>query len=195
MPYLDRDKYNSQEAYFLHLVNDLGAGDLSIAYFDGNAWSRWFNFLELQHKNRTDIIWKGITVEEFYEKVNNRSVLDIELIYDFDEDESGSQDPIKIKEYAKKSIKILNSAGIFGEAYFSGSKSIHYSVLIPKLRDLSKRQREEFKQRALAPLNKHNDFIFKADLSKKSERTMIALEGQFHWKTGKIKRKVDLENE
>ena len=187
---LNRDQYKTQEAYLFHLYNDLGCVDLAIAYFDGNFWSKWFSFQDLQHKNRDELIWRGTTVEEFYEKANNRTILDIELLFDFDEDDKGSTNPEDIKKYGFKAIKKLNESGIYGECYFSGSKSIHYSVLVPELRLLSNYQRERFKERALNPLNEDKTVSFKADLQKKAKRTMIAMEGQFHWKTGNIKTRL-----
>lgn len=195
---LNREEYKTQEAYFYHLYNDLGCTDLEISYHNGNFWTRWIKFEELLHLSNDQKITNNLTKKEFIELANNRSVLDIEILYDFDEGENKSQKKEDIFNYAKKGIAYLNAAGITGEAYFSGSKSIHYSVLVPALRQMSPYQRMKFKERALQPLlnfykyDGKTDIMFYADGMKKSKRCMIALEGAAHWKTGKNKERIKL---
>lgn len=201
---LNRNEYSTNETYLFHIYNDLGFIDLEVAYNyirkDGSiGFSKWIRFDYLMSIAAEDTV-KGTfdTKKKFLDKITHRSVLDIEVLYDFDECEEGTSDPLRIKEYAKQAISKLNKAGIYGEAYFSGSKSIHYSVLVPPLRKCTKYQREVFKQNALRPLcvtdtySGRTDVMFSADLQKKSRRTMIALEGALHWKTGRRKERIDL---
>ena len=200
---LNREEYKSTEAYLFHLYNDLGYTDLEVCYNYKSKnelrFSKWIKFEYLLSLNPQDKV-EGTrdTKIKFLEKVTHRTILDIEILYDFDETDNGSKAKEDILEYAKKGINKLNSAGIMGEAYFSGSKSIHYSVLVPALRNMSVAVRTKFKEKALRPLlnfykySGKTDVLFFSDGMKKSNRCMIALEGVPHWKTGIIKKKVDL---
>jgi hypothetical protein len=198
MPKLNREEYETQEAYFYHLYNDLGCADLEISYNDGKFWTKWIKFEDLVHLDDEQKVASGLTKKQFIEIANNRSVLDIEILYDFDEGDNKSQKKDDIFAYARKGIARLNAAGIEGEAYYSGSKSIHYSVLVPALRNMSPYDRMKFKERALQPLlnfykyDGQTNVMFYADAMKKSKRCMIALEGAPHWKTGKLKQRIDL---
>jgi hypothetical protein len=201
---LNPDKFGSTESYLFHLYNDLGFSDLELSYNyiskEGDVrFSKWIRFDYLMSLNLNDKV-EGTydTKKEFINKVTHRSVLDIEVVYDFDEGYNGEKTIEGIKKYAKDCIKKLNDAGISGEVFFSGSKSIHYSTIFPELRDMSKRKREAFKMRVLQPLLNRSTYLgkaqvsFSADLLKKSTRTMIALEGVPHWKTGVVKRRIIL---
>jgi hypothetical protein len=181
---LNRNEYQTQYEYLFHLMNDLGDEDLSIAYFSDGVWSKWYKFMDLMHLDQDKIIWRGKTVSEFIELANNRTVLDIEIIFDFDEDQAHSQKREDIFNFAQYMIEKLNAAQIFGEAYFSGSKSIHYSCLFPELRDMNNYNRALFKEKILS--------FTGADASKKAKRTMIALEGAPHWKTGNKKERCTI---
>lgn len=204
MSSLNPEKYTSTEAYLFHLYNDLGFEDLEVAYnyvskLGDVLFSKWIRFDYLMSLDNNEIV-KGTfdTKEKFLSKITHRSVLDIEIVYDFDEGYDKDKSIEGIKKYAKDCITILNKSGITGECFFSGSKSIHYSVLVFELRNMSKRNRENFKRRALNPLyvadvyKGRTEVLFSADLQKKANRTMIALEGVPHWKTGVRKERIDL---
>ena len=225
MPKLDRESYNSVESYLFHLYNDLGCIDLEMCYNykfpDGTvAFSKWIRFDILMNLDYNDIV-KGTndTKRKFLDKVTHRSVLDIEVLYDFDEDENGSQIREDIYIYAKKCISNMEKNGIYGETFSTGSKGIHHSVFYPELRSFSKSVREKHKfalLRTYKIIERHNVIKHKfasgepksekdsiisfsekktdisADLNKKSNRCMIALEESKHWKSGKIKKRIKL---
>jgi len=201
---LHPEKYRSTEEYLFHIYNDLGFTDLEVAYNyttkEGDLkFSKWVRFdylMSIDYFEKVEGTFD--TKESFLKKVTHRSVLDIEVLYDFDEGYNQDKSIEGIKKYAKDCIKKLNDAGIYGECFFSGSKSIHYSTLFPQLRQMTKHKRAEFKMRLLNPLLNTKTYegktqvSFSADLQKKSERTMIALEGVPHWKTGIKKERIQL---
>jgi len=225
MPKLDRESYNSVESYLFHLYNDLGCIDLEMCYNykfpDGTVgFSKWIRFDTIMCLDYDEYI-KGTndTKKEFLQKITHRSVLDIEVLYDFDEDDKGNKNQKEIYAYAKKCIKLMEEKGIYGETYSTGSKGIHHSVFYPELRTFSRSIREKHKLALLRTyriIERHNvirnkfnqgepksekDTIISmseikteisADLNKKSNRCMIALEGSKHWKSGKIKKRIYL---
>ena len=184
---LNRNEYGSTESYLFHLFNDLGFVDLELSYnykrADGGiGFSKWIRFDEIMAVDYKEIVpGTRDTKENFLSKVTHRSVLDIEVMFDFDETPWGSTDKEDIKKYATKKLLELRRKGFTFEAFFSGSKSIHCSVMFHQLRDMSKRNREFFKRQFLEK--------FSADVQKAIGRNMIALEGVPHWKTG-IKKEV-----
>ena len=120
------------------------------------------------------------TREEFIKKATHRSVLDIELLIDIDE----AGEFASIKEKAQNIVKKLDHNNVIHTIYFSGSKSYHISILMPELREQDPYKRSEIKRDILSSLG--------ADTQKASNRNMIALEGESHWKTGKQKLEVKL---
>jgi len=181
---LNRPGYSSSEAFFFHLYNDLGAVNLEVAIFENGYWSKWLSYEFLSHN--TDIrVWRGLTGKQFMEKANNRTILDIELLFDWDEGFDKSQDRSDIQIVAERKIRCFKENGLYCETYFSGSKSIHCSILFPQLRDYTKHHRRLFKDKMIGQ--------FEADLSKSADRCMIALEGVAHWKTGNIKEVIKIE--
>jgi len=189
-PKLNRTNYRSNESYLFHLYNDLGCKDLKVAcsFRKDNKdiyWSKWFLFEDLQHKDRDDFVWKGYTRTKFLEKISHRSVLDIEVMLDIDEDEFGSSKKEDIEVLGNKICRKLNSKGFIYEVFFSGSKSYHISILFPQLRNQTKYGQEHFKK---AFIKTHF-----GDKMKFHTNCMIALEGVEHWKTGIIKEEIKIE--
>ena len=186
---LQRKEYTTNNEYFYHLYNDLGYSQLCIAYVNTDGrWSNWFLYEDLIHKNPNESIFvlgESMTVVEFIEKANNRTILDIEIMIDID-DVDGKTDPASIKQKAKEIASKLRFHGIKFEAFFSGSKSYHMSILVPELREaqLAEQKKREFKKYIIQ--------LCGADLLKCSSRTMIALEGVPHWKTGRMKKELRL---
>lgn len=181
-PYTSERNLNcSKEEYFWYLSNKLGFDNLEICYSyyqNGEKYfSKWISFLWLMEQEPNIYIQKiHMTREEFINKSSHRSVLDFEIMIDIDE--KGRFKSIKNKTIAI--LNKLNRAGIKYSCYFSGSKSYHVSILLPELKWCSPKLRTKIKEVFLKS--------FGGDLQKASLRNMIALEGEPHWKTNKIKQ-------
>ncbi len=145
----------------------------------GKIFSKWISFLYvLEHHPDEYIPEVKCTRKQFLNKASHRTVMDIEILLDIDE----AQPYPSIEEKATAICQSLQEKKIKYRAYFSGSKSYHISILLPQLRLLPQHMMCEYKKKIL--------YQFGADLQKASRRTMIALEGVRHWKTGKPKREV-----
>jgi P4 family phage/plasmid primase-like protien len=118
--------------------------------------SKWRNYSECQAD------------ENFMSKVNNRQILDIEIVLDLEEPERFD---IIIESLKKFNYRF--------KAYKTGSRGYHIHLIFPELRGLTKGEREKIKE--------HFIQIYDCDLMKKSDVCMIALECVPHWKTGKNK--------
>lgn len=190
-PKLNRSKYSTNEAYLFHLFNDLGATNIKVAYNylrkDGTiGFSKWISFDLLIHLNYDENVPGTFdTKKQFLKKITHRSIMDIELLLDIDETPFGSSDKDEIAKYSVKYCKALMKKGYSFEAYFSGSKSYHISLLFPEFRNYSKNLVESIKKKILGTVS--------ADGMKFHTNSMIALEGAPHWKTGKIKEEVKIE--
>jgi len=188
---LNRSKYSTNEAYLFHLYNDLGDIGLKVAYNYTTAsgdigFSKWIPFDVLMHLDTNDKVEGTFdTKEQFLRKVTHRTILDIEIMFDIDADPFGSSDKKKIAAYSTKYCKLLKRKGYFFEVYFSGSKSYHISLIFPEFRNYSKHTVETIRRKILERVG--------ADINKISSRTMIALEGVPHWKTGVVKEEVKIE--
>jgi hypothetical protein len=181
---LNRHEYKYNQPYFFRLLNKFGCTDLCIAFSDGEKWSPWFRVEELMEKDPNDIVWKNYTRDEFFELANNRTILDIEVVLDFDETISPIKNKKGIIEYGLSKVKELKSKNFEFEAFYNGSKSIHVHILFPELRDFTRKDRERFRELIINRMG--------ADPSKKSDRSMIALEGVPHWKSGVRKERIDI---
>lgn len=188
---LNRSEYRTVEAYLFHLYNDLGCVDLEVAYNyktkdNGIGFSKWVRFDLLMFLDYNEAIPGTFdTKESFLSKATHRSILDVEVLLDFDETPYGSTLPEDIKKYASTMCKKFSNLGFSFESFFSGSKSVHCSFIFPQLRSMDKHTRERFK--------KHFMIKYGADLQKSSNRTMIAMEGVPHWKTGVVKEEFNYE--
>ena len=188
-PKLNREKYSTNEAYIFHLYNDLGATNLKVACsFRNNGdviWSKWILFEDLMSLDNNEIVWGKMNKKEFLKNISHRTIMDIEIMLDIDETPNGSSDKKDIKKYSVKYCKLLKKEGYFFEAYFSGSKSYHISLLFPEFRNYSKTTVENIKKKVLERVS--------ADKIKFHTNCMIALEGVPHWKTGVLKEVVNIE--
>jgi hypothetical protein len=187
---LNRSKYSTNEAYLFHLYNDLGATDLKVACSFRNGsevlWSKWLSYEELMHFDYNELVWKNFTKKQFLENISHRSIMDIELLLDIDETPvTHSQKKEDIKIYSINYCKRLKKHGYSFEVFFSGSKSYHISLLFPEFRKYSKYIVEDIKKRLLKTIS--------ADSMKFHTKSMIALEGVPHWKTGIVKKEVKIE--
>jgi len=181
---LDRTLAENKQDFLWYIFNNLGCRELTLAYSykdkdDNLRFSKWLKYEELEKYNPNDYIESVYcTKQQFIEKVSHRSVLDIEILMDIDD--KGKYKTIKNKAIAI--CKKLKGKKIDYVCSFTGSKSYHISILIPEFRNIQKEQLRQIKQ---LRLNKFN-----VDTQKSSVRSMIALEGEHHYKSGKIKEKV-----
>lgn len=183
---LDRSKFENKNDFLWYILNNLGCNDLALCYSyrakDGSLrFSKWYKYMALLHLDFNDNVpATNDTREGFIRKVSHRTILDIEVCIDLDE--KGKYKSIRNK--AKSIARKLKKAGIKYKSYFSGSRSYHFSILFPKLRDANPEARKEFKSHFLSWIG--------ADAQKASERSMIALEGEPHYKSGKNKKEVQI---
>lgn len=181
---LKREDYPTNWEYFFHLFNDLGCRELRLAICFGNSWTRWVPFEEIIHTDPDDHISLysngsgAMPVREFVKRANNRSVLDIEVLIDVDSVD-GVSDPKTLQAKARQIMKKLGEHDITYEAYSTGGKGVHISVIIPELRNMDHSRCLSYKYRILQK--------FGGDMLKASSRTMISVEGMPHRKTKKRK--------
>lgn len=129
-------------------------------------WSRHREMIEL---------WSDSDGKKFLSKVNHRQILPWEIILDFDyfvTMEKLKEIIIELQTYGFHTIK----------AYHSGSKGYHVHIYYPDLNIYTREQRERFRERVILK--------FGADLMKKSDFCLIAIENCLHWRTGKLKRRI-----
>lgn len=172
----------SKEEFLYHLTNNFGY-DVEISYnYEKNGqrlFSKWRSYLWLSQYEPCDYVPElRMTRKEFIDKVTHRSILDIEILIDIDDPKPF--DSIEEKFFWVK--QELDKRKLSYTVYFSGSKSYHISLLFPELRNYPKHVLFEMKKRFLEFLG--------ADVQKAAVRTMIAFEGEPHWKTGKRKEVV-----
>jgi len=111
---------------------------------------------------------------EFLEKANHRQILPIELVFDLDE-----------KPTLEDFNKLCDHLDSYGESYFgffTGSKGYHIHSFNYDLVNIPQQHTKFLKEHILEEWN--------ADLHKSSDKVMIAMEYQAHWKTGKQKRVI-----
>lgn len=175
-----RSEFNSNWDWLWHLQNDLGNNDLTIACskraVDGTClFSKWYNFFELQHIDRKAMIryYNNFKVllarDEFINLASHRSLLKNEVILDVDEKKNFTS----IEEHARAICKGLIELGISFRVYSTGSKGYHIHCY--SYRDIGNRT---------AILS-----FFGCDVQK-TGKALIAIEGQPHWKSGKVKSEV-----
>jgi hypothetical protein len=184
---ITRNKTQSNNEFFWFITNKLGY-DVEIChnyYKNGEKFfSKWKSFLWLcQFEPNQYIPEIYMTRQEFIDKATHRSVIDIEIMIDIDE--KGYCE--SIKDNATKICEDLNKKNLIYTCCFSGSKSYHISILIPKLREYNSFAKEVYKRKILG-----NYDGVSSDIVKASKRNMIALEGVKHWKTENIKQEVCL---
>lgn len=193
---IERDKQYSKEEFFWFLYNKLGYSNLCLCYNymkEGVlGFSKWLPYSYLLRSNIEDKVKTPFLLmrKTFIKRVSHRSILDIEIMLDIDDvylyDNFGylryTFDSIKAK--SKWVTQMLDQEHIEYSVYWTGSKSYHISYLDFRLRKLSSYSRRQYKQKIA--------FKFGADLQKCSDRVMISLEEQPHYKSGLPKKKIKL---
>ena len=157
-------KEETQQMRLSRWANIFGNFKVSYSYKDDQGvhhFSKHRSILECMETER------GIN---FLERANHRQLLPIEIVLDLDDNPT-------IEQFNKICDFLDMSQDIY-YGYFTGSKGYHIHIFSYDL--CIERNRREIR---LALINH-----FKADSLKISEKVMIAMENQPHWKTGNTKR-------
>lgn len=182
---LDRDKFDTKEDFLFHIYNNLGCSDLKLCcsyIINGElCFSKWIKYHDLMHYDFDEYLPNTkYTRKRFMKECSHRTVLDIELMLDIDEP---GEFPT-IKDKAIDVCQKLTNSKVNFTCYFTGSKSYHISIIMPELRDWPKR----LKLKAFKLIT----IKFCGDIQVAMQNHMIAMEGEPHYKSGKIKSKVNL---
>ena len=153
--------------YLQTLCNRYGDFKVAEAWKDKAGdihWTKHHSVLECWHSN------EGI---EFLGKVNNRTMLNPEIVLDIDDNPEIN---------LPKILKELDKLNYYYKVFFSGSKGYHIHLIFYDLQNYTRNFRENLR---MFFINK-----FGCDTMKKSDKSMIALEYAPHWKTGVIKKLI-----
>lgn len=142
--------------------------DFSLTYTikkkDNIYFNKWRTYLDAQAD------------DVFIKKCNQRTLLKNEVVLEYDGDWNGYLNVIT-------ALKQLNAELYAYSTEDKRAKHIHLFFGI----DFAMLKRNEREAYRMALIDKYN-----CDPALKSERHMIALENCPHWKTGKIKRKIEI---
>lgn len=153
------------------LCNKYGSFKVARAFLkkDGEMiWSKHREVLECWESEK-GIEWLGL--------VNNRQILPCEIVFDLDYNPTLEQ----VNHICDK-LDALDENYI---AYFTGSKGYHIHIKDRMLALMDKHNKEKYRLKLMKACSNIG-----ADLHKKSENVMIALEDAPHWKTGKLKTEI-----
>jgi len=186
----------SNEDFLFKIYNKYGFKDLRIAgnYIvnDELVWTTRIKFEDLIHLPSWQWV-KGtfnqntgnaFRKDEFLNIVKHRSVMDIEIMLDIDEENTDFLEFDDIKQKAEFISKYLKDEGWDIVIHSAQSKSYHISYLDPKLRDYDIKSISRNKERIIR--------FFNTDMQMSGPKSMIALEGVNHYKSGLQKQKVEL---
>lgn len=134
-------------------------GDFEVFVLSEDYKSTWRKWLDARED------------KDFLKKINNRTILDIEVVLDLEE-------PEKYDMLTKK----LEEDKLHYKAYKTGSKGYHFHLIFPELRDKTEQQRKKIKEYLIRK--------YGCDPQKATSRSGIALEFTAHWKTGKPKELI-----
>lgn len=169
-----RSEFENNFEWLYYLQNNLGNNDLEIQC----SWLKDKDIIWSKRRKVLDVLYSDNEYNrKFVENATHRSILDIEIVLDIDEPHPNFK---TIKEYAMFLCdELKNYEDIKYFVYFTGSKSYHIHIFAYQLKELN--NRDDIKKLILRRL--------KVDLLKVG-RNMIAIEGQPHYKSGKIKKEV-----
>lgn len=172
---------NKDRKNFLDFLNNSmnfssldGNLQVSILHRDPNTGksnsSRWMSWWDVREKP-----W-------LINKINQRLIGIGEIVYDIDPEEQEDKKLylLRIKHTIASANKKINGLKLLG-VYDTGSRGTHIHFLAPRMSSKTKNERQEIIHLMLT--------YTKADTMKAYDRTMIALEGAVHWKTGNNKCK------
>ena len=162
------EKFNKKKIWLDELYYEIGKQqfDYELCYIwknNGNTKStKWRKFSEAIFLIDFDGYCEYKKFKWFFEKCNQRQILPNEIVLDL--------------ENSKRYELILNrliEEKLFFRAYSTGSKGYHFHLFFDKI---------------LTPEDKGVIIkYFDCDIQKSSDKTMIALEFEPHWKSGKPK--------
>ena len=199
---LQRMQGESNYSFLYRIYNDYGHTNLAISsskLIGGEmVWLGKYHFKELIEmdqekwlKKTYDVeLGRPLTVWEYIEAATHRTTMDIEVMIDVDDVYDDILQFPTIKKKAAFIISLLrNTKDSLGHhispvTHFTGSKSYHISYLDYGLRRLHKSSRRKLKENTICKL--YGDFQLV------SENVTIALEGARHYRSGLIKKEVEL---
>lgn len=181
-----REVTEEKQSYLDNLMMCFQDKDMSVCYNyykEGvKMFSKWINYWNLMHMDESEILSDmpiPITKKQFIDRVTHRSVLDVELMIDIDDDIlfRGSYWEHKFHSIPMKAFYImrhLDELGVRYSCYWTQSKSFHISVIVGWFRELSYNDRVLVKEQLLG--------LYGGDLQEKG-KSMIAIEGEMHYRS------------
>lgn len=121
--------------------------------------------------------WMAAREDERFNSPHHRTILDVEVVIDIDENVRFLEE-LKLDSIIKK----IDADGLSYTVWNTGSRGHHIHMIFPELRDYPDSARKLIKERIISRYN--------GELMKASQRCMIAVEYQNHFKTGKPKMLV-----
>jgi len=131
-------------------------------------FTKWKKFSEAVFPIDFDGTCKDWSTQKFFEGINQRQILPIEIVLDIEE----------IKQIKPIVIK-LDKWGWEFSIFETGSRGFHISIICDG---------ELIEEEKFAVVKKLG-----ADIQKCSDKCLIALENCPHWKTGKLKKEISRE--
>jgi len=201
-----RQPGDSKEEFLYRLYNT-GATDLRLCYNyvqdDELKFTRWVRYDHLMTLNPEEwVVGTKDNKASFLRKATHRTIHPLEVVYDVDVctidskprstglDLSGKK-LIVHRYFTYPNIISMSTAIAFRlektylkKVYFTGNKSYHIHQYRPDFAKLRQRDRELARE---VLLSKHG-----CDIAKKSENSMIAIEQEPHYRSGKPKNEVML---
>ena len=200
---LQRIPEESNYSFLYRIYNDYGHTNLAISsskLIGGEmVWLGKYYFKDLIELPRDRWLKKTynvelgrpLTVVEYIKAATHRTTMDIEVMIDVDDVYDDILQFPTIKKKAEFIISLLrNTKDSLGHhispvVHFTGNKSYHISYLDYGLRGLQKRSRGKLKEQTISRIH--------GDLQLVSENVTISLEGARHYRSGLIKREVEIQ--
>lgn len=158
----------SRVGYLQELCNKYGDFKVAYSYKNKDEETIW-----LKHKTVMEC-WSCEEGLKFLEKVNHRQILPNEIVIDIDDPNSNYITACNILDENKYNYK----------CYLSGSRGHHIHIKVVGMQLEPRWLKEKIREQIIKKL--------RADIQKKSDNTMIALENVPHWKTGNVKKLVKI---
>jgi len=199
---LQRIPEESNYSFLYHIYNDYGHSELAISSSrmvgKEMVWLGKYHFKELIEMDQEKWLKKTYDVElgrplsvwEYIERATHRTTMDIEVMIDVDDVYDDILQFSTIKKKGAFIVSLLrNTKDTTGRyispvVHFTGNKSYHISYLDYGLRGLHKSLRRKIKENTISKIH--------GDLQLVSENVTIALEGARHYRSGLIKKEVEL---
>ena len=130
-------------------------------------WKKYLGCVAIIDVVNDDNDWKDLA---YFEQINQRQILPNEIVLDI-------EDPTQLKPILQK-IKDFDWDKNEVIVFETGSRGYHIHLFGDK--DMNEKEKEAIVSR------------LGADIQKCSEKNLIALENEKHWKTGRLKLEVDI---